>query len=286
MGASGFLGTYLSAWGLKNGHVILGTSHANSEPSLTPLDISNSEAVTRLIATFKPELVFLPAAIPNVDLCETDPVSTGKVNIDGARIVAGACKNTNCRLVYFSSDYVFDGEHGPYIESDMVNPICEYGRQKLQAETYVQEILPNNHLILRTTVVFGWEKRGKNFVERLLVNLRGGKCVKVPRDQIGNPTYVEDLADAAWNMALGGNQGIFHIAGSTLTSRAEFARKVAEKFGLPTELVQPVDTVELKQKAPRPLNAGMKCGKAEIALGRRMCSLTESLDRLSKAEVI
>jgi dTDP-4-dehydrorhamnose reductase len=167
--------------------------------------------------------------------------------------------------VYFSSDYIFDGLAGPYKEDDPANPICEYGRQKVIAEHYIS-LNAQDYLIIRTTVVYGWEHQGKNFIYRLLNTLRAGQRLPVPLDQIGNPTYAPNLSEATIKLSLTGARGVYHIVGPERVNRYEFAREAAKVFKLDESLLQPVTTPELQQIAPRPLNLGMAIDKVTAVL--------------------
>jgi dTDP-4-dehydrorhamnose reductase len=228
----------------------------------------------------EPGWVLLPAANPNVELCERDPAGTRRVNVEGVRVVAQSCRDHGARLLFFSSDYIFDGRGGPYREEDEARPIQEYGRQKWEAEGLVREILPDRHLIARVTVVYGWEKQGKNFLARLRRTLASGETLPVPQDQIGSPTLVDDLADAVWSLVETGAAGTFHVAGPDWISRYEFALAAARTFGLPGERIVPCATPSLGQAAPRPLRAGMVSERAERLIGRRMLGVQQGLSRL------
>ena len=263
---------------------VVGTGFHQPLPGLRQLDVTDAEALWSFVKTTRPATIFLPAANPNVDLCETDPASTRIINVESVGRVAELAAELNARVVFYSSDYVFDGKSGPYAETDLPNPICEYGRQKLEAEELLRSILPENHLILRVTVVYGWEQNGKNFLARMVRTLREGRTMRVPNDQIGTPTLVDDIADASWTLAGLGANGTMHLAGPDLVDRFSFARQAAQVFGLDPELLRPVTTPELKQIAPRPLRAGMVSRQAEILLGRGLIGIADGLAQL-KAQI-
>lgn len=279
-GASGLIGSHLLRVGHRKGASVVGTCYSNCMPGLRRLDITDANAVSSLLRALDPGVIFLPAANPNVDLCETEPERTRRVNVEPVRTVATIAARTRSRVVFYSSDYVFDGQGGPYSEADIPAPICEYGQQKLEAETVLRELLPDQHLILRVTVVYGWEHQGKNFVARLVRTLREGMQMRVPSDQVGSPTLVDDIASASWALAEAGAKGTFHLAGPDLLDRFEFARRAAASFGLDAGLVQPVSTSELRQAAPRPLQAGMISAKAETLLNRKLLGVTDGLAQM------
>lgn len=260
IGASGLVGSYLWKTGKQGGWDLVGTYHKFAQPELVPLKLTESEAVRALLLKTKPEVIFLPAFLSNVDYCEQHPEETYQINVTGCLNVIKTAQELDSKLVFYSSDYVFDGESGPYRETDKPNPICVYGKQKLEVEQNIAEIL-DDYLILRITVVYGWEIQGKNFVSRLLKSLKENKPVKVPQDQIGSPTLVNDIAEASYRLVEAGARGIFHIAGSEVMSRYDFALEVAKVFQLPRDNIIPVLTPDLGQPAPRPLKAGMICDR-------------------------
>jgi dTDP-4-dehydrorhamnose reductase len=190
--------------------------------------------------------------------------------------VVQAVNEINAKIIFFSSDYVFDGVQGPYSEDDPAHPISEYGNQKLIGEHYIA-FHSKNYLIIRTTVVYGWETQGKNFVQRLIKSLRDGERIRVPVDQIGNPTFAPNLAEAVIELATGGETGICNIVGSTLVSRYEFAVTIAKAFDLDPLLIVPVSTEELGQVAQRPLSAGLRVDKAQKILRTSLLGYLEGL---------
>jgi dTDP-4-dehydrorhamnose reductase len=277
LGASGLVGSHLHRVGLERGTEVVGTTHAQEIAGLLPLDVRDGDAVLRLLRDVRPGVVLHAAASPNVDACEADPTGTSEVNVGGVRSVAQAAREVGARLVFLSSDYVFDGSAGPYVEDDAVHPIQEYGRQKVRAEELCRALLPDAHLILRVTVVYGWERQGKNFVARLVRTLGAGQRMRVPADQVGSPTLAGDLAAAAWDLAERDALGTLHLAGSDRVDRLAFARAAARAFGLDEGLLDGAATAELGQPAPRPLRAGMVSARAERILGRRMLGIDDGL---------
>jgi dTDP-4-dehydrorhamnose reductase len=158
-------------------------------------------------------------------------------------------------LVQISTDYVFDGEYGNYRESDPPNPRGNYARSKLAAENIIRAGNVE-HLIARTQVLFGTGQRVRpNFATWVIEQLRQGKKINVVTDQIGCPTYAPDLAEGIYRLLQNQAYGIFHISGADCLSRFDFAVKIARIFNLDEELIIPITTEVLRQKAPRPMNS-------------------------------
>jgi dTDP-4-dehydrorhamnose reductase len=265
IGAAGQVGEHLVGALRTRDRSIVQADLIPVSPEMVRLDISNPYDVQQIIKDSQPGIVYLAAALTNVDYCEEHPEEAFKVNVTGVQNVVEAANQAEARLVFFSSDYVFDGHDGPYSEEAAPHPICEYGRQKLLAEKIISGS-SLNFLVIRTTVVYAWERQGKNFVIRLLKLLGEGREIRVPNDQIGSPTYAPNLAEAIIELTESNHQGIYHIAGPERTSRYEFACEAARVFGYPVELVRPVTTGEMDQPALRPLNAGMTSAKASAIL--------------------
>lgn len=234
----------------------VGTYFHNAAPDLVPLDIADPAAVTATIARVAPELILLPAAQPNVDRCETEPEESERINVTGTRNVAEAAARVGACLVYFSTDYVFDGLAGPYEPDAPTHPINVYGRHKLAAENLVRDIVAD-HLVVRACGVYGYQRSGKNFVMALTRLAAAGEQMRVPSDQWGTPTLADNLAAAVRELALGGRRGIVHPVGPDYLPRIEFARLAAEVFGYDDRFLVPITTPELRQPAARPLRGGV-----------------------------
>lgn len=269
IGASGQVGGHLLAALRASGQAAAGTYSQHPVPGLVQLDVLQPEQIAAVLQTWAPRSIYIPAALTNVDYCETHPAESYAVNVTGLENVARAASRIGARVVYFSSDYVFDGQAGPYDENQAPTPICVYGRHKQAAEDFLTANVPQA-LIVRTTWVFGWEAQCKNFVCRLLRTLRAGQTQRLPADQLGNPTYAPDLAEAVIQLTAQGAQGIYNVVGRDRLSRYDFARAVARCFGLDENQLIPVSTAQLGQTAPRPLNAGLTVAKVETMLGRPM----------------
>jgi dTDP-4-dehydrorhamnose reductase len=280
IGASGLVGSHLVEALRGDGEEVVGTSLEHPSAGSVALDVRDGAAVRRCVEACRPDIIYLPASLTHVDYCETHTEESFATNVDGVRHVAAAAGSLRARIVYFSSDYVFAGNAGPYSEADPVGPLSVYGKHKVLAE----RALPEDSLVVRTTVVYGRERQGKNFVCRLRELLAAGQEVRVPEDQMGNPTYAPNLARAAAALARAGARGIYHVAGPDRASRYQFALEVARAFALKSEYLRPVTSSELRQPAPRPLSAGMKVTKAQAELSFPLLGIREGLIALRDEE--
>jgi len=243
------------------------------------LDLANPGSITAAFEKARPEAVFLCSAMTHVDNCERDPVMAARINAEGSALVAGECRKAGAKLVYFSTEYVFDGKAGPYGEDDPVGPVSVYGRTKLEGERAALEL--KDALSVRTTVVYGYNPASKNFIMQLINNQRSGAKMRVPSDQFSNPTYAPELAAAVLDLAEKGAAGIYNVVGPDWLSRYEFALKACAAFGFGPGFIEPRLTAELGQAAARPLKAGLKTEKLAAKLGRVLPPAEESLRRIA-----
>ena len=211
------------------------------------------------------------AAWTDVDGAEADPEGARRVNVEGTRNVAAL----GAPVVYFSTDYVFDGSKGePYVESDEPRPLSVYGRTKLEGEREVHK-----GWIVRSSWLFGWT--GKNFLRTMLELGRERDEVSVVADQVGSPTYVAHLSGAIREL-LERPQGIWHLAAQGECSWAEFARAIFEEARLDCR-VREVTTEELGRPAPRPAHSVLRSEKGAPELPHWREGLCACLDRLASA---
>jgi dTDP-4-dehydrorhamnose reductase len=239
------------------------------------LDITSKRDVTELFNKTKPDAVIHSAAFTNVDRGETEKETAYKVNVEGSRNVALASEKIKAKLVYISTDYVFDGKKGLYKETDPTSPLNYYGLTKLKGEEEVNSIC-TNYVIARTSVLYG--KGRKNFATWILDELRKEKKVKIVKDQIVSPTLNTDLAIQLLTLIEEDKKGIFHTAGGERINRYDFAQKLAEVFHLNQELIQPVTSEELNWTAKRPSDSSLDTTK--ISRIKKPLKVEESLIKL------
>ncbi|OXM88405.1 dTDP-4-dehydrorhamnose reductase [Paenibacillus rigui] len=213
------------------------------------LDITNTEQCIRVLEQHQPDVVIHCAAYTSVDLAEQDEDTTFAVNAYGARNMAVAAERIGAKMCYISTDYVFDGNTTvPYKEYDQPNPLGVYGKSKLAGERMV-ESLSSKYFIVRTSWVYGLH--GHNFVKTMLKLAQDKKSLKVVHDQIGSPTFTEDLAKFLLQLVGTEKYGIYHATNSGSCSWYEFALAIFEEFGLEV-VVEPCTTEEYPRPALRP----------------------------------
>lgn len=282
--ANGLIGGYLNSVFKSKDYPVAGTFYRHHYPdSFSGLDITDKLALKKIFSLYDPELVVLNAALTNVDYCQNNQEEAWRINVGAVKNIVDECKNYRSKLVFFSSEYVFDGLSGPYSEEDQPNPVCFYGQNKLEAESIIQGNL-KDYLIIRTTVVYGKEKQGKNFAMRLIETLKRGESVRVPSDQVSSPTYALNLAQLVEALIQKDKSGIYNVVGKDIMDRCAFALEVCSVFGLDKSKVIPVATAQLNQSAPRPLQVGLSVNKIEQENLGKVLGVKEGLS-LFKQEI-
>jgi dTDP-4-dehydrorhamnose reductase len=278
VGASGFIGSALhSVFGTD----AVGTYCNHPVDGLRLLDMRDAGAVERLVREIQPALIIHPAAQPHVDWCEDHVQESHDINVVGTGNVALAACAVGARYVFFSTDYVFNGDSGPYREDAPPDPPNVYGHHKLEAERLIADTL-DDYAIVRVCGVYGFEPLGKNFVMGLLAKGRRGEPMNVPSDQWGNPTYAANLVQAVQELALGPCRGMYHVVGPQYLDRVSFARLACSVFGLDSSFVRPRTTADLGQRARRPLRGGLDTAKVRAVLTTELLAPRDGLELMKQ----
>lgn len=282
IGASGLVGGALYTKAKEKGHTVLGTYNQYPIEGLHRLDYSDQKEVENTIKEFKPDFIVSPAAIANVDWLEKNPQEAWRINVLNLNNLFETAAKNNIGIAFYSSDYIFDGIDGPYNEDAKPNPLNIYGKHKEAAEIMLTSLLPKNHFIFRTTWVFGYEKRGKNFLYTVVNNLSNKREMKIPDDMISTPSYAIDVARFSIELIEKGNPGIYNLTNGELISRYEFAKSIANSFNLDSSLIIPVKNNTLDQVAKRPLKAGLKNEKSIKATNMRWTPVKDAIKETKK----
>lgn len=223
-------------------------------------DITDRNTGQKILQQYKPHTVINLAAFTDVDGCEDRKDYAMHINGVGPGIVAELCREYNISLVHFSSDYIFDGNTvSPYKENDRPNPLSVYGMTKLEGEKNVLRNHPAP-LIIRTQWLYG--DGGENFISKIMKVAQEKGFVEVVVDQIGSPTYAQDLAEPLVKLIKKKTSGIYHMANTGSCSWYEFAQRIFEYLHMNIP-VYPVSSEQFKRKAKRPRYSVFDCSKLE-----------------------
>lgn len=275
-GSNGLLGQKLAELLLPRTDVeVLATSRGENKlaaiyPTLpfSSMDVTDLAQIVKVVGEFKPTHIIHTAAMTNVDQCESDKAGCIKLNRDAVEYLVSACEEFDVHLIHLSTDFIFDGEDGPYSETAEGKPVNFYGQSKLQGEQIVKKALCK-WVIIRTVLVYGvaHDYGRTNIVLWVRDNLQAGKVIKVVNDQFRTPTLAEDLAMGCWLAVEHDAEGIYHISGKEMLTPYEMALQVASYFTLDNSLIDKVDGSTFTQPAKRPTKTGFIISKAETELG-------------------
>jgi len=239
------------------------------------IDITRQGATIKMVKEIAPAVVINAAGYTDVDGCEKKMRKAFAVNGEGARNLAKGCRDNGAKLVYISTDYIFDGEKKtPYREGDTPNPLNIYGESKLMGERYIEGLL-DNYLIVRTQWLYG--QHGRNFVETILALARERDIIEVVHDQKGSPTYTADLSKAIAALVRKDLKGTFHVCNKGSCSWYDFALESLQLAGVSGVKIVPVSSTDLNRPAKRPLYSVFNCQRLQQEAGIEMRPWQEAL---------
>lgn len=284
-GSNGLLGQKLIKLLTDENHEVIATARGENRIGyLTKhfiyetMDITSEDEVKEIISRHQPEVVINCAAMTNVDQCEDDREECIKLNVDAVKYLINACDQNNTFLLHLSTDFIFDGENGPYKETDVASPVSFYGESKLMAEQLLIES-KINWAIARTVLVYGITPgmSRSNIILWVKDSIEKGKELKIVNDQWRTPTLAEDLAKGCYLIAKKKTEGIFNISGKDLLTPYDMAMKTCDYFGLDKSKIEEVDGSMFTQKAKRPPKTGFVLDKAIEVLGYDPVSFEEGI---------
>ncbi len=289
-GSNGLLGQKIIKRCLKHGIPFIATSKgSNRNPDCPqeyyiPLDLQQSEEVKKLVEIQKPTAIIHTAALTNVDYCETNPEECHQVNVVASQILFEAAKSIGAHFELLSTDFVFDGENGPYKEEDAVNPLSVYAQSKVDAEQILIKDEFKNWSIARTIIVYGtgFGLSRSNMILWALEALPKGEVMKLVDDQFRAPTWADDLAYGCVEIVLRNQTGIFHLSGPVSRPVNKIVEEVGEALGLTNLNIETISSTTLNQAAKRPPRTGFDLSKAEKLLDYRPMDIQETIPILKK----
>ena len=238
-------GTWLTTVTIPNGHL-----------STHRLDITKRDEVSAIFEKCKPDIVIHCAAMGSVDYCQNHWQEAYVVNVKGTQNILDMASYNNTKVVFISTNAVYDGENAPYSPESPKMPVNMYGRMKAESEMAVLESFCSEYLIIRPIMLYGWAPHGArgNWATIVLDNITRGKEIMIVDDTITQPTYAWDCASVIWKLLELGETGMYNIGGQDTMTLCDFARKVAKRFGLNQDRVVSIKSENLENLAPRPRN--------------------------------
>lgn len=287
-GSNGLLGSKLVKLFMKEKINFLATSIGPNRNPKCPedhyqsMDITDVEEVEKVLKEFKPNAVIHTAAMTQVDACEIEKETCDLINIQGTENVFEVSKSIGAHFQLLSTDFVFDGENGPYSEDDEVHPLSYYAKSKVKAEQHLFSDPYKNWAVTRTIIVFGFEPHlsRSNIVLWAREALKKGETLKIVDDQFRAPTDADDLAWACYKIACNQLQGIYHISGPETKSIYEWVLEMVQYYKVPEAEVLPVSSNTLNQKAARPPRTGFVLDKSRLQFNYQPIRFLESLEKI------
>lgn len=271
----------------EQGHDCVGTHFSFETPDTVFYNtLETSDPNNFDVDSFAPEAIIHCGALTWVDYCEEHPDESYLKTVKSTQIASELANKHGAKMIYLSTDYVFDGAKGFYSEEDQTNPLSVYGKHKLQAEQFI-ESNNDNHLICRITNVYGNEIRGKNFIARLSANMRKGDAMELtlPVDQYATPVNAWDVARAVLKLVEGNHNGMYHFASTDYLNRVQLAERVAHYFGHDNLQIRATTTAEINPPAERPLMGGMSPRKFnDLFPDFRWTNVDDYLSELSQSD--
>lgn len=267
-------------------HATYNTTTINIEgDKFYKLNVVDKTSVNALMQEINPDIVIDAAYKRNTMYCEDNQDEAYKVNIDGVRNVVNACKITNSKMVFFSSDQVFDGSKRRYLEEDELAPLNVYGKQKVIAEKIVKDNL-DDWLILRASYIYAWSPGSDNFISWVLNELNNMCGVKISCDQFVTPIHVDNVVDMLIKLLEIGRTGIYHIGDGECLSKYEFVKMIKETFNLDEAMIIPVSSEELNQTVIRPKNNCLDLRKIKNEFDFSKYGIKNGLEIMKKERIV
>ena len=275
-GGGGQLGGALRQF-LNEAAVFSYHNHSAKEEHDVQLDITDASRTDAVLSKYAPDIIIHAAALTDVDACERNLSLARAVNVDGTRNIARYAGEHGCKLVYVSTDYVFDGKKGMYTEADAPHPVNVYGSTKLEGERVAVELC-DDAVIARTSVLYGAEHN--NFFTWVKESLSRGEAIQVVDDQYVSPTWTHDLCEQLLALIDHDARGVFHAAGGTRCSRYDFALILADIFGYDVGYVEQASMADMNWLASRPRDSSLDVSK--LSDMKQPYSLRDSLEMIKE----
>lgn len=281
IGNKGYIGSAVESKLKEKNIPVVGTHHKNTSDSYH-LDLFNPNLEN--ILTQGLSYAFILGGIAKIKKCTDNPIESYQCNVSGTIDLGKQLREKGIIPVFFSTDYVFDGKNGPYLESSPTSPLNEYGRQKAILEERVQNEF-DKYLIIRPGKVYDLKQDGKTLLSEMHNSFQEGKVVKAAFDQFLSPIYINDLVETLVYLAQEQAQGIFHIAGPDIFSRYEIASFIREKMKADEDLLEKISLRDLPESFSRPFNTSMLNGRLPEILTKNFLTIDSATDVLSGKRV-
>jgi len=279
-GASGFLGKIAFPI-LSTKYDVVGLCHTNDyNGKFIPVEITNPDSIFNILNKLNPEIIVHSAACREPDVCEKNPDFTYELNVKATETIGEWAAKNAARLVYISTDYVFDGKNPPYIENNPISPVNVYGKTKAAGESAVRNV--DNHIIIRIPLQYGFSVSGEDsLISKIIASLKLNQSYEINNNQVRYPTLSDDVAYAILDLLDNNFAGTIHLSSSSGLTRYEIWKSVSNVFDLDNSEIIPTDN-PVKQFAPRPLNSRLSTKLYDSLDLHKFHSFSEGLVHIKK----
>jgi dTDP-4-dehydrorhamnose reductase len=277
-GSSGLIGTQLTKDLLKTETIF--SVYNTSIPTYgipINLDITQDKQVSKVLEEINPDVIVHLAALTDVDKCQENYDLSYKINTKPCKIISKFAEKNNTFLIYVSTDYVFDGQHGLRKESHLTNPQTIYGKTKLEGENIIKNS-KNPWCIIRTSTPFGVHSKKKSFLVWVTESLLAGKTIQIVDDQFTSPVYIPHFSEMLQEIISKKITGLFHLSGNTRISRYDLAVLLAQNLELNSKLIIPVKIADMNWKSSRPSDCSLDLAKISSLLENKPKDISETIN--------
>jgi dTDP-4-dehydrorhamnose reductase len=245
------------------------------------VDLRDQGTISQVVDRSRPDIIIHLAAVTDPDACEQDPEVASRINFEATSEIADAARKCGCKLVFASTDLVFDGARGDYTEDDSPHPLSRYGMTKLRAEQAVSGTCKHG-FTFRSSLIYGRRSPSRpNFLSRVLGRLAKGERIQLFTDQRRNPIFVDDLARAVIEAIGHDVAGLYHLGGADVVTRYQFGKLVCQAFGYDEDLLVPIRMRDFTYAAERPLDSTLDITRFTEITGFVPTRLAEALEDIA-----
>ncbi|RDI48166.1 dTDP-4-dehydrorhamnose reductase family protein [Aquicella lusitana] len=276
IGASGYIGNHLWRKYRETFPDCIGTGFSQVKQGLTPFDLRNPDSDSLKLEETGHQAVLIASAKPNVGWCESHPKESYELNVLGTLKLVKQLARRSIHVLFFSSDYVFNGETGSYSDKAQTNPITEYGKQKAEVEREIANIT-DNYTILRLSKIYGTTWKDGTLIDALAADLLKGQKQKVATDQFFSPTHVDDVVSMTLYIQEQGIRGLVNLCNSNSYSRHQIAMKLADALKVSPSLLESIPLHSIPGMEHRPLNTSLICSPSLQKLQPSLMSMDDAI---------
>lgn len=277
IGASGYIGNYLLQTYRETFSDCIGTGFSQLKHGLTPFDLRNPDCDSLKLEETGHQAVIIASAKPNIGWCESYPKESYELNVSGTLKLVKQLAQRGIHVLFYSSDYVFDGKEGSYSDQAKPTPVTEYGRQKAEVEREIPNIT-DNYTILRLSKIYGTVWKDNTLIDNLAADLLQGKKLKVATDQFFSPTHVDDVVAMTMYVQEQKIKGLVNLCHSNAYSRQQIASKLADALDVSQSLLESVSLHSIPGMQDRPLNTSLICSPPLQKFQPTLWSIDEAIE--------